>query len=265
MSGRAAVISLHPAARHRYSLAFDTDQARLYHRVRPSYQAGILHFLTDQPPGTAVDLGAGTGLFSTTLIQAGWDVVAVDPAAHMLDVLTDHHPHVATVVSNVEDLDTTSWQQQADLVVCAQAWHWIDYAKASKTVEQLLTDTGVFGIVHHHIDTSQDWVLRLCKIMHSGDVHPVHQPPKISEAFEPPVGHWWHWAQHLTVVQVHDLMSTRAYYLRTSDKQRRRMHNNLDWYLIDHLGYTPDSTIKLPYITAAWRTQRTQLGVHQTR
>src|SRR5690625_6615265 len=96
MSGRAAVISLHPAARHRYSLAFDTDQARLYHRVRPSYQAGILHFLTDQHPGTAGDLGAGTGLCSTTLIQAGSDAVAADPAAHTLAGLTHPPPHLTT-------------------------------------------------------------------------------------------------------------------------------------------------------------------------
>ena len=72
---------------------------------------------------------------------------------------------------------------------------------------------------------------------------------------------WWHWEQHLTVEQGHELMMTRAFYLRTNDKQRARMHTNLDWYLLDHLGYTPDAMVKIPYVTAAWRTQPARLGV----
>lgn len=246
--------------RHRYTLAFDTDQADLYHGVRPGYQADILEFLTDQPPDLAVDLGAGTGLFTAQLVAANWDVVAVDPAANMLSVLAKYHPHVETVVSTVEALDTTPWNARAQLVVAAQAWHWIDTQQGSQTVDHLLAENGVFGIVHHQIDTAIPWVLRLCKIMHSGDIHPVEHPPEVSTAFTQPVGKWWHWEQELSVEQIHQLMMSRAFYLRTSDKQRRRMHDNLNWYLLEHLGYDQSAHIQIPYVTAAWRMQRTELG-----
>lgn len=247
---------LSSATRQRYSLAFDTDQAQLYHAIRPGYQPEILSFLTAAQPTIAVDLGAGTGHFTTHLIAAGWDTLAVDPAANMLEVLQEQLPAATTVVSSVEALDTTTWQHQADLVVCAQAWHWIDTVQGCATVEELLSDDGVFGIVHHQIDTTVPWVLRLCKIMHSGDVHPVDQAPKVTEVFTTPTGQWWHWEQELTVDQVHQLMMSRAFYLRTNDKQRRRMHNNLDWYLLDELGFAQSSTIRIPYVTAAWRMYR---------
>lgn len=261
MSTRSrGAVTLSQDIRYRYGLAFNSDQASLYHGVRPGYQPEVVDFLTNKPGGLAVDLGAGTGLFSATLLNAGWDVVAVDPAANMLEVLAKHYPQVTPIVSTVETLDTTRWSQQADLVVSAQAWHWIDTAQGSQKVAELLTDDGVFGVVHHQIDTSSNWVLRLCKIMHSGDIHPIDLPPRVGAALNQPVGKWWHWEQELTVEQIHQLMMTRAFYLRTSDEQRRRMHHNLEWYLVEHLGYAQSSTIRLPYVTAAWRIQRTRLG-----
>lgn len=243
-------------ARQRYTLAFDTDRAELYHGVRPGYQPEIIDFLTQHTPGLAVDLGAGTGLFSRQLVAAGWEVVAVDPAANMLSVLSKHHPEVTTIVSTVEELNTNAWWHDAQLVVAAQAWHWIDTHHGSQRITELLADRGVFGVVHHQIDTSIPWVLRLCKIMHSGDIHPPEHPPEVSAAFTTPVGKWWHWAQTLTIEQLHNLMMSRAFYLRTNDNQRRRMHDNLSWYLLEHLGYAPSGTVHLPYVTAAWRMQR---------
>lgn len=256
----SAAITLNDKARARYELAFDTDQAELYHHIRPGYQAEILPFLTVDRPGLAVDLGAGTGLFTKLLVDAGWDVVAVDPAANMLRVLAQHHPEVTTVVSSVEDLDTSPWLKRADLVVAAQSWHWIDTAQGGQKVAELLKPDGVFAVVHHQIDTSIDWVLRLCRIMHSGDVHSIHAAPKVSEAFTAPQGAWWRWRQHLSVEQVHQLMMSRAYYLRTTPRQRNRMHDNLQWYLLDHLGYGNDDIIRLPYVTAARRSQKRRLG-----
>lgn len=261
MSTRPTVApKLSQDTRHRYTLAFDTDQANLYHGVRPGYQTEVLDFLTHQQPGLAIDIGAGTGLFSAQLVAAGWDVVAVDPAANMLTVLAKEHPEVETVVSQVETLHTAQWESRARLVVAAQSWHWIDTRRGSQKVTELLADDGVFGIVHHQIDTSLAWVLRLCKIMHSGDIHPVEHPPEVGAAFTQPVGKWWRWEQQLTVEQIHHLMMSRAFYLRTNDNQRRRMHDNLNWYLLDHLGYDQSSSVCIPYVTAAWRMQRTELG-----
>lgn len=246
--------------RNRYTLAFDTDQADIYHGVRPGYQPEILEFLTQQQPGLAVDLGAGTGLFTAQLVAAGWDVVAVDPAANMLSVLAREHPEVETVVTQVEELNTAQRQAQAQLVVAAQAWHWIDTVQGCQKAAELLTEDGVFGIVHHQIDTSEAWVLRLCKIMHSGDIHPAEHPPEVTSRFTQPVGKWWCWEQLLSVEQIHHLMMSRAFYLRTHDKQRQRMHDNLNWYLLGHQGYEQNTMIRIPYVTSAWRMQRTELG-----
>lgn len=248
-------VILNDDTRARYRLAFDSHQADRYHRLRPGYQPEILEFFNPGPPVTAIDLGAGTGHFTDLLVNSGYDVVAVDPAAHMLQELTNRHPQVTAITTRLEDLDTTPWQHRANLVVCAQAWHWIDPAIGSQQAHNLLTPDGVLGIVHHQIDTSQPWALRLCRIMHSGDVHPIELAPVLSTQFQPPVGKWWQWEQPLSVDQLHELMMTRAFYLRTNNKQRSRMHHNLNWYLTSHLGYRTTDTIAIPYVTAAWRSQ----------
>lgn len=253
-------VILNDKTRARYRTAFDTDEADRYHRLRPGYQTEVLEFLQPGSTGLAVDLGAGTGLFTAQLIKAGWEVVAVDPAANMLQILQKQHPQATTLVTRVEDFLTGPWQHQAQLVVCAQAWHWMDTATGCRKVAELLAPGGVFGIVHHQIDTTHDWVLRLCKIMHSGDVHNIDLPPNVTNAFDPPQGKWWFWHQRLTVEQVHELMMTRAFYLRTHQKQRQRMHDNLQWYLVDHLGYAPGGFVDIPYVTAAWRMESARLG-----
>src|SRR5699024_11404036 len=124
-------------------------------------QAHILALLTTTAPGLALDMGAGTGLFTERILAAGWDMVAVDPAANMLAILAQRAPQATTVVSTVEDLETTGLAHRAQLVVPAQAWHWIDTEIGCQKVAELLTDDGIFGIVHHQIDTSIPWVLRL--------------------------------------------------------------------------------------------------------
>lgn len=252
--------SLNRNTREHYGRAFDTDEATTYHQVRPGYRQEILEFFTTRQPGLAIDLGAGTGLFTKLLVEHHWDVVAVDPSAHMLGVLQQQYPHVDTVISAAETLQTQPWQHQVDLVVSAQAWHWVDPEAGSAKVAQLLKPSGVFGVVHHQLDTSQPWVLRLSRIMHSGDIHPVHVPPIVSSNFSTPHGSWWHWEQPLIVADVHRLMMTRAFYLKTHQKQRQRMHDNLNWYLMEHLGYAQTDTVQVPYVTAAWSMHLSELG-----
>jgi ubiquinone/menaquinone biosynthesis C-methylase UbiE len=78
----------------------------------------VQQYLSDLPPGSAVDLGAGEGRNAVWLARRGWSVTAVDFSAVGLDkghrLAADHEVDVEWVVA-----DATTWQspRPVDLVV----------------------------------------------------------------------------------------------------------------------------------------------------
>lgn len=243
------------AARLHLGEAFHSSGER-YDAVRPSYPAGVVDFLVPAGARTAVDLGAGTGLFTALLDAHGLEVTAVDPSAAMLEVLHTALPRVRTVRAGGER--TGLPDGCADVVTAAQAWHWIDPEAGAGEAARLLGAgpvRGVLGIVSNQLDTAVPWVHRLSRIMHAGDVHPPRQPPVVGDRFTAPEGRWWHWSQPITPEGLHDLMATRSYHLRATDAVRERMRANLDWYLHEHLGHAPGELLDLPYVTTAWRCE----------
>ena len=68
--------------------------ADVYAVARPSYPDAAVDFLV--PPGAqrVLDLAAGTGKLTASLVARGLDVVAVEPSEPMLERLTETLPGV---------------------------------------------------------------------------------------------------------------------------------------------------------------------------
>lgn len=100
---------------------FGSDAER-YDRTRPTYPDELVAWLTDDAPGTAVDVGCGTGQVAGLLVAAGWRVVGVEVDERMADVA--RAKGLTVDVARFEE-----WRpsvRDVDLVCCGQAWHWID-------------------------------------------------------------------------------------------------------------------------------------------
>ena len=99
-----------------------------YHRLRPGYPGDAVDWMlfADQGrlPVRVLDLGAGTGKLTDSLLGRGLDVVAADPSVQMLDVLRQRHPGVEAHVATAESLPLPD--DSVDAVVIGQAWHWMD-------------------------------------------------------------------------------------------------------------------------------------------
>jgi SAM-dependent methyltransferase len=98
-------------------------QAALYDAVRPGYHPGVLDVLRSHVTGTRVlEVGAGPGKATELLARGGYTVTAVEPGAHLCEILRAKQlPGVTVVNSTFEDFHGTGF----DLVLAAQAWHWM--------------------------------------------------------------------------------------------------------------------------------------------
>ncbi len=224
-----------------------------YDRIRPGYPDDAVDWLLPADARTAADLGAGTGKYTAALAARGLKVVAVDPSADMLAQLQRNLPGVTTLVGTAEQTGIAG--ASMDVVTVAQAWHWTDPLRASTEAARILKPGGVLGLVWNQLDTGVPWVHRLTRIMHAGDVLKPDFRPRIGPEFSGLEGHETRWQDPLGTLDVMELAKTRSYYLRANEATRTKVLANLDWYLHDHLGYSPGAPIGLPYLTHSWRAR----------
>src|SRR5690349_310742 len=102
--------------------------ADAYDRARPSYPAEVVDWLLEGVDGPVVDVGAGTGKLTASLAARRDAVVAVEPDDGMRAVLAAQLAGVDARAGTAEAMPLES--ACAGLVTSAQAWHWVDVARA---------------------------------------------------------------------------------------------------------------------------------------
>lgn len=246
---------LHATRRHELGQSFQ-DGGEHYDRVRPGYPMDSLEWILPHGARTAADIGAGTGKFTSLLLQRDLEVAAVDPSRDMLEQLRKSYPQVNSLVGTAEATGLTD--SAFDVVSVAQAWHWCDPLLASTEIARILRPGGTLGLVWNQLDTSIPWVHRLSRIMHAGDVHKPGFRPVIGPEFHGLERHLTSWEDPLTPEDIMELAKSRSYYLRASEATRAKVMGNLQWYLHEHLGHATGETVPVPYVTQTWRALKVQ-------
>ncbi len=246
---------LHATRRHELGQSFQ-DGGEHYDRVRPGYPMDSLEWILPHGARTAADIGAGTGKFTSLLLQRDLDVAAVDPSRDMLEQLRNIYPQVNALVGTAEATGLTD--SAFDVVSVAQAWHWCDPLPASTEIARILRPGGTLGLIWNQLDTSIPWVHRLSRIMHAGDVHKPGFRPVIGPEFHGLERHLTSWEDPLTPEDIMELAKSRSYYLRASEATRAKVMANLQWYLHEHLGHAAGETVSVPYVTQTWRALKVQ-------
>ncbi len=93
------------------------------------------------------DLGAGTGHLALPLARAGGLVHAVEPARAMLDVLSADSGGLEVVPVHAAAEETGLAAGGFDLVVLADALHWVDPERGGREVARLLAPEGRLAVV----------------------------------------------------------------------------------------------------------------------
>jgi SAM-dependent methyltransferase len=133
-----------------------------YDGLRPQAPPPAVDWLV--PPGceVAVDVGAGTGLFTRTLIGRAAQVIAVEPDARMRRVLATRSAGVRVLEGRGESIPLPD--AAADAVFVSSAWHWMDRERAIPEIGRVLRDGGRLGLIWTSRDREVDWVRNLGRL-----------------------------------------------------------------------------------------------------
>ncbi len=135
--------------------------AAQYAANRPSYPPALLdavEALAAHPLRNAhvADIGAGTGIASTLLHARGARVTAVEPGDGMAAEFRRNNPDIPLVRGDGNHLPLAT--ASADFITYAQAWHWIDPAKAGREARRVLRPGGALALWWNHTDHSAQWL-----------------------------------------------------------------------------------------------------------
>jgi SAM-dependent methyltransferase len=226
--------------------------ASAYERGRPSYPPDAIDWLL--PPGaqTVLDLGAGTGKLTARLVERGLDVIAVDPIAEMLEVLSASLPSTPALLGTAEEIPLAD--DSVDAVLVAQAWHWVDPERAVPEAARVLKPGGRLGLVWNTRDERLGWVKDLGAIIgHEHDPF-THQVP-LPAPFTNVERHQVEWTNYLTPQALIDLVASRSYCITSPTEVRDRTLERVRELLSTHPALAHSTGLAMPYVTVCIRAE----------
>jgi SAM-dependent methyltransferase len=251
----------------RLASSFGTAAAA-YARHRPDYARAAVHWALEAAPGRRVlDLGAGTGKLTATLVDLGVDVISVEPDAAMLAELQRGLPGVRALPGAAEAIPLPD--SSVDAVVAGNAMHWFNMDAAGPEIARVLVPGGTLAGLWNVLDNRVDWIAALERVSGSAAIGPrdtlsswrgatagMHLPrgggtPRFGWPEQAEFRH----GQRRTADSLTATLATRAGMLLMPDRERGAKLGRIR----DFLASTAESThgeFVLPMLTGVLRVRR---------
>ncbi len=234
-----------------------------YAEHRPDYATAAVSWALDPAPGRRVlDLGAGTGKLTATLMALGLDVVAVEPDPAMLTELRRALPTARALAGSAEAIPLPDGS--VDAVLAGNAMHWFDMAVAGPEIARVLVPGGVLAGLWNLMDDRVDWVAGLAEVGGPAAIGPRDTPAAwrvaIAELYAS--AHFgaaeqaeFANGQQRTADSLVATFGTKAGILVMSETDRGSRLTKMRDYLA-HRPETAHGEFTLPMVTGVLRTQR---------
>jgi SAM-dependent methyltransferase len=247
------IVNRDPNARGPYT-AF-AGVAAVYERARPGYPEEAARWLAGDEPCDVVDLGAGTGKLTRALLALDHRVTAIEPLPEMLELLPATAPGAFATLGNTEVIPLPD--ASADVVTCAQSFHWFDHALALPEIARVLREGGRLAPVWNTRDDSEPWVKRLSELIGSEWVggKDASGPIDASGLFGSVETAEFRFEQLLDRELLLDLVLSRSYCAKLPAAGREP--------ILEAVGRLYDETagpegLTLPYVTECFRVTKRQ-------
>ena len=229
------------------------SQAAAYERARPGYPPAAVDAALPDGARTVVDLGAGTGKLTRSLVARGLDVVAVEPDPGMRAWLASAVPGARLLAGTAEALPVPD--ASADAVLVAQAWHWVDPARAVPEIARVLRPGGRLALLWNIRDEQVPWVGALGELLRAIAPAPTDtamDEPVIGPPFGAPQRRDVAWTHRLARDGVLDLVASRSYVIALPEAERATVVDRVRDLLDDHPDLTGRDVVDLAYVCTTW-------------
>jgi ubiquinone/menaquinone biosynthesis C-methylase UbiE len=230
-----------------------------YERARPSYPAAAIDVLRTRgglgPGRKVLDLAAGTGKLTRLLVEAGADVVAVEPVPGMREELAAAAPEVDVRDGVAEAIPVEDGS--VELVTVAQAFHWFRFDEAVREIRRVLAPGGSVAILFNERDERVSWVKTWNEVIewHSRRIAYYQRTDWKMVLADGGFGHIAYdraeWLQPMT----RDLVASRVRsvsYIAELDEQGQQEYVDRVLGLVHDF----DEPFDLPYVTHVWTASR---------
>ncbi|MEV6301992.1 class I SAM-dependent methyltransferase [Actinoplanes sp. NPDC051861] len=238
--------------------------AAAYAEHRPDYAPAAVRWALETAPGPRVlDLGAGTGKLTATLVAAGAAVTAVEPDPAMLSELRSALPGVRALSGSAEHIPLPDGS--VDAVLAGNAMHWFDMDVAGPEIARVLAPGGVLAGLWNTVDDGVEWVAGLAEVSGSAAIGPRDTPAswRAETAAMFPAGFGsaeqagFAHGQVRTAGSLVATLGTRAGMLVMPDGEREAALGRIRAYLASR-PETAAGEFTLPMLTCVLRTRRIQ-------
>ena len=220
-----------------------------YERGRPGYPDDAVDWmLRHVDPRTVVDVGAGTGKFTASLVARGLAVTAVEPDDAMRARLAENFPMVTALAGSAEALPLAD--ASVDLIVFAQAWHWVDVPAASAEAARVLSPGGALALVWNIRDPEVDWVERLGEVMGTSKAEQYNShEPTVGGELEIVDFAEFRWQNPLSREELLAMVTSRSYVITMDATERDALLVDLGELLDTHPALAGRTDYLMPYRT----------------
>jgi SAM-dependent methyltransferase len=206
------------------SRSFETVAAD-YERHWPNYPTEALRWAAGSlglaAGARVLDVGAGTGKLTRGLVALGFEVVAVEPGAAMLDELRSAVPEAEALEGPAESIPLPD--ASVDAAFAGQAFHWFDRSESLPELHRVIGDGGGIALLWNWWDERDPLQRELGGLVGYGG----HEPYRDDELPGPP---WFCEAGRTVVESVEEsspdavvaYLATASMYLTMEAEERGR-------------------------------------------
>ncbi|MHA1674913.1 MAG: class I SAM-dependent methyltransferase [Promethearchaeota archaeon] len=142
-----------------------TIRVENYKKFRPHYPIEVIEELITylhKGEGLKVaDIGSGTGIFTERLLEAGFDVYAVEPNEEMRQSAEKDlspNPNFHSIIGTAENSSLP--EESIDLITAAQAFHWFSPEPTLKEFQRILKPEGLIAFLWNERDNDASLFLK---------------------------------------------------------------------------------------------------------
>lgn len=238
--------------------------AKLYDEVRPGHPEQLIEDVISlsgiAPGGRILEVGCGPGKATIPFAERGYAMVCVELGQELAALAAKNcRPYPAVRIQNVSFEDWPLEREAFDLVISAQAFHWIPPEIGYPKVAAALKRTGSMALFWNlYPGSDTDFFRALQKVYEREVPELAHPPAKFhpeeliastsreicdSGLFGEVVVKRYPWSERYTTEQYLKLLNTYSNHLNLPDERRRGLFQGVG-ELIDQFG----GVLERPYL-----------------